>query len=173
MNFLELASARHSCREYTEKMVEEEKLDLLIKAARLAPTAKNKQPFKLYIARSPEALAKIDEITFCRYKASTVIMIAYDKDNVYVYPEERERFTSGEEDCAIVLTHIMLEAKELGLDTLYINRFSPLKAKEVFHLPENMIPVALLDVGYEVEKENSIAILHYQSKEKEELVEIL
>ena len=66
-----------------------------------------------------------------------------------------------------------VEAKELGLDTLYINRFSPLKAKEVFHLPENMIPVALLDVGYEVEKENSIAILHYQSKEKEELVEIL
>ena len=46
MNFLELASARHSCREYTEKKVEEEKLDLLIKAARLAPTAKNKQPYK-------------------------------------------------------------------------------------------------------------------------------
>lgn len=115
MEFSELVKARYSCKKFDGRPVEDAQLDAILEAGRLAPTAKNLQEQRVYVMRSPEALAKVDEITPCRYGASTVLVVAFDKSNVFVYPGEK--YDSGVEDSAIVATHMLLAAKDAGVDS--------------------------------------------------------
>ena len=71
MEFKEVIRKRYSCKKYSKKKVEEEKLAAILEAGRLAPTAKNLQEQHVYVLQSEEALAKLDKITPCRYGAST------------------------------------------------------------------------------------------------------
>lgn len=164
-SFRKLAAARYSVRKYSDRPVEKEKMDAILEAGRLAPTAKNNQAVRIYMIKSPEAIAQMDEITPCRYGAPIVLMFAYDSDNFYTY-EDRN---SGDQDCAIVATHIMLEAKKQGIGTLWVDNFSPSRAKTVFGLPENEQPVLVMPLGYEAEGSKP-SRLHEQSKTIEEMV---
>ena len=69
MEFEQLFRERYACRKFSNKAVEKELLDKILEAARLAPTAKNQQPFRIYIVESEESLKKIDEVSPCRYGA--------------------------------------------------------------------------------------------------------
>ena len=146
MDFLELVKERYSCKKFSDKVVPDDKLSLILEAGRLAPTAKNSQEFKIYVAKSDEAFKKIDATTPCRYNAKTVLLVAYDKNGEYIYPGEKIR--SGAEDVAIVATHMMLMAKNVGVDSCWINCFDPTKLKELLELPESEEIVMLLDIGY-------------------------
>jgi len=169
MDFLTLEKNRYSTRKFSDKDVSQADLDQILEAGRLAPTAKNLQPFKVYVIRSQEGLNKVDQITVCRYGAKTVLLIGYYPSKAYLYPETKERFDSGKEDCAIVLTHMMLEATSLGIQSCWLNRFSPLQAKEVFSLEGDFMPVAMLDLGYEAA--HLVSPNHENKKPKEELFE--
>lgn len=92
MEFNELVKARYSCKNFDGHAVDKEQLEKILEAGRLAPTAKNLQEQKIYVAQSEDALAKIDKITPCRYGASTVLVVAYDKNNVFTYPGEKQQF---------------------------------------------------------------------------------
>lgn len=146
MDFLELAKARYSCKKFKSTPIEKEKLEKVLEASRLAPTAKNNQPQHIYVLSSPEALALTDKITPCRYGAPTVLAVAHDKTNVFEYPGGA--YDSGAEDAAIVAAHIVLAAKDVGLDTCWLNFFDPDKAKEILNLPDNEALTILIDVGY-------------------------
>lgn len=146
MEYLSLIKSRCSCRKYYPTPVEETKLQAALEAARLAPTAKNLQEARIYVIDSPEGLAKIDSLTPCRYGAPVVLVVAFDKTNVFVYPGGSR--DSGVEDATIVATHLMLGANDAGLDTCWINFFDPEKAKRVLGLPENEEILAFFDVGY-------------------------
>ena len=93
------------------------------RAGRLAPTAKNLQEQKIYVVQSAQGLAKIDAVTPCRYGAPTVLIVAFDKNNVFVYPGGKR--DSGVEDAAIVATHMMLAAKAAGVESCWLNFFDP------------------------------------------------
>lgn len=146
MNFKELVNERYSCKSYSSKKVEEEKILEILQIARHAPTAKNLQEQHIYVLQSEEALGKVDEVTRCRYNAQTVLCVAFDKNNVYTYPGEKRN--SGLEDASIVATHLMLACKELGLESCWLNAFDPNKLHELLGLPENEEILMLLDVGY-------------------------
>ena len=146
MEFKKVIQERYSCRRYTDKPVEKEKLDAVLEAGRLAPTAKNLQEQHIYVACSPEALAKVDQITPCRYGAPVVLIVAYDKNNVFTYPGER--VDSGREDTTIVATHMILAATDEGLNSLWINRIDPDEVIKVFGLPENEDVLMVMDIGY-------------------------
>ena len=146
MDFLELVKARYSCKKFSEAPVEREKLEKVLEAGRLAPTAKNSQPQHIYVLESKESLALADKITPCRYGAPVVLAVAHDTENVFEYPGGAHN--SGAEDAAIVATHFVLEAKALGLDTCWLNYFDPDKAKELLGLPKNEVLTILIDVGY-------------------------
>ncbi|MCM1448989.1 MAG: nitroreductase family protein [Clostridiales bacterium] len=149
MDFLELASKRYSCKQYSDRPVEEEKMKLILESGRAAPTAKNLQEQHIYIARSAATLAKIDECTHCRYGAPIVLIVAFDKDNVYTYPGGKRQ--SGIEDASIVATHLMLAAASVGVDSCWINCFDPDKMHHLLGLPENEEILMLLDLGYAAE----------------------
>ena len=83
MEFKEVVKNRYSCKKYSDRQVEKPALEAILEAGRLAPTAKNLQEQQVYVLQSPEALAKVDQITPCRYGAPTVLLVAFDKDNVF------------------------------------------------------------------------------------------
>lgn len=148
-SFFELAQERYACKNFSDKRISDEDLQKILMAGNLAPTAKNRQPQHIYVLQSEEALAKAKKVTPCTYGAKTVLLVTYDANNVYQYPGTEQN--SGGEDIAIVTTHMMLEAKDLGIDTCWVNRFTPQDAKDVFGLPENEFPVLFLDLGYPTE----------------------
>jgi nitroreductase len=150
MTFEEMARARYSVKKFSDKPVEEEKLSKVLEVANLAPTAKNAQSARIYVLRSEEAMDKAKELTPCIYGAPLVLMFAYNRKEAFRYPDEKEIY-SGDEDCSIVATHVMFEAKEQGLDTCWVNFFSPTKAKAAFQLPEEEEVVLLMPIGYAAE----------------------
>lgn len=149
MKFQELARKRYSCKKYSDKAVDESLISEVLECGRLAPTAKNLQEQHIYVATSSDALAKIDECTPCRYGAPVVLVVAFDKTNVYTYPDGKRE--SGIEDAAIVATHLMLGAADLGLDSCWVNCFYPDKLHDLLGLPENEEILMILDLGYAAE----------------------
>ena len=149
MEFKEVIKARYSCKKYGDRKVEEEKLAAILEAGRLAPTAKNLQEQHVYVVQSADLLAKIDAITPCRYGAPMMLVIAFDKYNVFTYPGEKR--DSGIEDATIVATHMILAAADEGVDSCWINNFDPEKLTEALGLPENEEVLMLMDLGYAAE----------------------
>ena len=146
MEFKQVVKNRYSCKKYSDKPVEPEKLDAILEAGRLAPTAKNLQEQHIYVLQSADALAKVDAATPCRYGAPTVLVVAFDKSNVFTYPGGKR--DSGIEDAAIVATHLTLAAADEGVDSCWLNFFDPEKLADALGLPEQEEILMLLDLGY-------------------------
>ncbi len=146
MDFKDVIKSRYSCKKYSSRPVEEETLVRILEAGRLAPTAKNLQEQHIYVATRPETLEIIDAVTPCRYGAPMVLVVAFDKENVYTYPGGKRQ--SGVEDAAIVATHLMLAATDEGVDSCWLNCFDPDKLHAMLRLPDNEEILMLLDLGY-------------------------
>ncbi len=116
MEFREVVANRYSCKKYSDKKVEADKINAILEAGRLAPTAKNLQEQHVYVVQSDEGLAKIDANTPCRYGAPVVLVVAFDKNNVFAYPGGR--MDSGIEDATIVATQMVLAAANEGAGPL-------------------------------------------------------
>lgn len=107
MAFADLALRRCSIRKYSGRPVGQRKLDQVLEAARMAPTAKNLQPWRVHALRSQEALAAFDELTTMRFGAPVVLVFTYDVDEDWKNPLE-EGIHSGQQDASIAATHAML-----------------------------------------------------------------
>ncbi len=149
MEFKEVVRNRYSCKKYSKHQVEPEKLNAILESGRWAPTAKNLQEQHVYVLQSAEALAKIDKATPCRYGAPTVLVVAYDRNNVFTYPGGR--VDSGAEDAAIVATHMILAATDEGVDSCWLNFLDPDVLAKDLGLPENEEILMLMDLGYAAE----------------------
>lgn len=168
MSFMDLTQARFSVREYSDRTVEKEKLEQILEAGRMAPTAKNQQPQKIYVLQSEDALKKLSELTHCAYGAKTVLLFTYDQEQDWKNPLE-DGVHSGVEDVSIVATYIMLQAIELGIYTTWCNYFSNSELEKAFQLPENEKSVLIMPIGYKEDKAEP-APAHTTSKKSDELV---
>ena len=155
MDFKKAVQERFSCKKFDGRKVEREKLEAILEAGKLAPTAKNLQEQHIYVIESEEALAKIDKVTPCRYNAGTCLLVAFDKENVFVYPGEKR--DSGVEDATIIATHMILAAADEGVDSCWINFFDPDKAAAEFGLPQNEEVLMIMDLGYGAEGAGPLA----------------
>lgn len=155
MEFTDVIEKRYSCKNYSARKVEDEKLTAILSAGRVAPTAKNFQEQRIYVVRSEEGLAKIDAATPCRYGAPICLVVAYDRSNMFTYPGGKH--TSGAEDAAIVATHMLLAAANAGVDSCWINFFDPEKLAAELGLPENEEVLMLMDLGYAAEGAGPLA----------------
>lgn len=149
MDFNSLAANRYSCKKYGDRPLADTPLRRILEAGRLAPTAKNLQEQHIYVARSAASLSKIDECTPCRYGAPVVLVVAFNKNNVYTYPGGKR--DSGIEDASIVATHLMLAAAAEGVDSCWVNCFDPDKLHSLLGLPADEEILMLLDLGYAAE----------------------
>ena len=149
MEFMDVVKNRYACKNFDGRSVSSEDLAVILEAGRLAPTAKNLQEQRVYVIQSPEYLAKIDAATPCRYHAGTVLVLAYNREQVFVFPGGKHN--SGAEDAAIVATHMMLAAADRGVDSCWLNFFDPEILKKELNLPEAEEILMLLDLGYAAE----------------------
>ena len=144
-SFMDLARQRYAVREYAQTPIEQAKLDSILEAGRLAPTAKNVQPQHIYVLQSPDAIIKINALTRCAYGAPVVFLVCYDSDLVWT---KEDGTNSGDMDCSIIGTHMMMEATELGLGTCWVKWFDPAEVAAAFELPANHKPSFLMPCGY-------------------------
>ena len=155
MEFKDVIRKRYACKKFSGRAIEPEKLAAILEAGRLAPTAKNLQEQHIYVAQSEEALARVDAVTPCRYGAPVVLVVAFDKNNVFTYPGEQR--DSGVEDATIVATHMILAAADEGVDSCWINFLDPGKAAAALGLPENEEVLMVMDLGYAAEGAGPLA----------------
>lgn len=145
MNFLDNAKKRYSVRSYKSQKVEQEKLDLILEAARVAPTAANLQPVRLIVVQEKEGLAKIEKAANI-YNAPLAVIVCADHSTAWTRPFDKKQ--TGDIDAAILTDHMMLQASELGLGTVWVCYFKPNILSQEFNLPENLEPVNILVIGY-------------------------
>lgn len=149
MDFLDLAKERYSVRKFSNQKVEDEKIELILEAGRIAPTACNNQPQRIIVLNNEDSLSKLKECTPYHFDAPLAMLICFD-DNLS-WKRKFDGADSGEVDASIVTTHMMLEIANIGLGTTWVGHFDPEKVKTVFKLPENIIPTAILPIGYPAE----------------------
>ena len=163
MNFQELAKARYSVRSFQDKPIEKEHLDLILEAGRVAPTACNFQPQKIYVAKSAEARAKLASVCRCTFDAPVILVVCYDRTRDWKN-KLKPGYESGETDAAIVCTHMMLQAFELGVGSCWVGYFNAQTVAEVLGLPENVTVSALLPMGYPAQDAKALP-LHDQYRD--------
>ena len=169
MDFLELAKERFSCRQFSENAVEQEKIDKIIQAGLLAPTAVNKQPIKIFEIQS-DKIEKLKKATPFTFGASIFLAIGADSQSAYVRNFDNKNF--AEIDATIVATHMMLEVHNLGLGTTWVGHFDENILKSEFPQMKNYSIVAIFPIGYPA-NDVQISPTHYQSKSKEEVLELI
>lgn len=152
MELLEITKKRHSVRKYTGKEIEQEKLDKILEAAHVAPTAANMQPVRLIVVKSKEGLEKVGKAANI-YQAPAAIVVCVNKTKAWKRPFDGKITTDI--DASILTDHMMLEATELGLGSVWICYFNPDILKEELNLPENLEPVNILALGYSDEPDAS------------------
>lgn len=146
MNFMELAKKRYSLRTFNEKKVEKEKLDVILRAGQLSPTAVNYQPQRILVIESNEALAKLKDCTIYHFNAPMALLVCADKDEAWKRSYDGKVHTDI--DGSIVATHMMLQAAELGLGTTWVGNFDLIAVRNAFNLPVNLEPICILPIGY-------------------------
>lgn len=166
MEFENVIIERKSTRKFSNKPIEKEKLDKILEAGRIAPTAKNIQPVKIFVIQSKDGLNKIDKASPCRYGSQTVLLVCGDVDEAF----SKDDHSTYEIDSCIVATHMILEATNIGIDNIWIDMFDRKIIKEEFNIPQNLIPVCLLPLGYK-SKLCPPSMWHNKRKNIDELVE--
>ena len=152
MEFLEIAKKRYACRKYSDKKVEKEKLEKILEAGRVAPTAANLQPQKILIMQKKESLDKLGKGANI-YNAPLAFVICSDKTKVWKRPFDGKDM--ADIDASIVTDHMMLEAASIGLNSVWICYFNPEIIKSEFNIPDNLEPINILAIGYSDENRSA------------------
>lgn len=168
-DFLDLAKERYSVRKFTDTPVEQEKIDLIIEAGKVAPTAVNSQPQMIYVVKSKEGMEKMNQLSRCIFGAPQAFIFCYNDDTVCKRGEEGNY---GEIDVTIVLTHMMLEATNLGIGTCCVGMFDPDELSAAFNIPDTIHPILIMPFGYAADDATPSA-MHSQYRPLDETVEYL
>ena len=150
MNVIDAIKTRKSVRAYLDRPVEDTKLSAVLEAARLAPSASNRQEWRFVIVREVETRKKL------AYVAGNQEFIAEAPVVIVACAETDEHLMNCGQPCypidvAIALDHITLAAVELGLGTCWIGNFDERKVKEILGIPERVRVVELMPLGYPVD----------------------
>ena len=169
-DFLELAKDRFSVRKFSNKAIEQEKIDLILRAGQLAPTACNNQPQRIICVNDEESLSLLRKCTECHYNCTYALIVCYDKD--VCWKRSYDGHNSGDVDAAIVTTHMMLEAANLGVGSTWVMHYIPEAIKVEFELPDNLESTAILVMGYPADDAVPNP-RHSENKSLDELVKFL
>lgn len=138
---------RYSVRSYLNKPVEGEKLTLILDAARLAPSANNRQNWKFIVVRDKKTRERLAEAAANQefIAEAPVVIVAVSTEPSHIMRCEVPAYAV---DVAIAVDHMTLQAVELGLGTCWIGAFYQSKVKEILQIPDRCKVVALLPLGY-------------------------
>jgi nitroreductase len=148
MEFTELIAQRYSVRAYLPDPVEDDKLHQVLEAARLAPTAANRQPIQIVVMHTAGRQAEIGRIYKRPWFVQAPLVIAICAVSSLAWVRESDRFNARLIDAAIVADHLILAATNLGLGTCWIAAFDVSAARDVLGLPDEAEPVIFTPLGF-------------------------
>ena len=149
MNFQQLVAARRSVRAYRPDPVPEPLLHDVLEAARLAPSACNRQPFRIVVIHTRSREAELLRIYPKDWFVQAPLVLAVCAVAGEAWTRSRyDGWSAAETDATIAMDHLLLAAADLGLGTCWIAAFDPTAAREVLGLPEGVVPVAFTPLGW-------------------------
>ena len=147
MDFSQLIETRYSVRAYKPDPVEDDKLQQVLEAARLAPTAANRQPFQLVVIHTEGRQEELSRIYDRGWFAQPPLVIGICGVPGLAW-SRRDEMNYHVVDATIVMDHLILAAANLGLGTCWVGAFDPDAAREVLGLPDTVEPIAFTPLGY-------------------------
>ena len=167
MEFNDVLNRRYSCRAFAAQGVEQEKVDRILEAGRIAPTAVNKQPVHIWVVSSPETLEAMRGVTRSNYGAPLELVVGCRPADAWVRRYDGKN--GAEVDAAIVATYMMLAAENEGLATLWVGSFDPALLRDILPDTEGYELVAMINMGYPA-PESEPSAMHGVRKPVGELV---
>jgi nitroreductase len=166
LEIFEAIKRRRSIRKYEQKVVEKEKTSKVLEAARLAPSAMNRQPYAFVVTSDNETIEKLSSACNQEWDAPTIIVVC-------AFPEEAWVRDDGEEywkaDAAIAMNNMSLQACAEGLGTCWIAAFKEEKIKDILGIGPEARVVAMTPLGYPAEKKGPVTnrktideLVHYE-----------
>ncbi len=151
MNFIDIAKARFSVRNYKPTKIEEDTLLLVLEAFRVAPSAVNFQPWHLIIVSANENKERIYSAYPREWLKTAPILLVVCGDHSVSWKRSDGK-DHMDIDLAIAIDHLTLQATALGLGTCWVCNFNALLLKQSLKLPKNIEPVAIIPLGYPVDE---------------------
>jgi nitroreductase len=148
MNFNELVHTRYSVRSYKPDPVPDELLNKVLEAAVLAPTASNRQPFRIIVIHTKNREVEFNHVYHREWfvEAPLILAVVGLVDQAWV--RSFDSFNSVEVDAGIIMDHIVMAATDLGLGTCWVANFDPAAAREALHLPPEAEPLLFTPLGF-------------------------
>ena len=173
MELQEALEQRYSCRCFTPEALTTGQLTALVEAGRLAPTACNNQPQRVYVVTGAENLAKLDNCTKCRYDAQAAFIVGFDTTEAATHDPERMGgtfFSFGDQDAISALLHMALKATDLGLATCWLGAINDNQLHLEFGIPETVAIRAVLVCGHPDPEKGGPAGMHTKRRPAEETI---
>ena len=151
MDVFDAIKNRKSIRKYSNKPIEKEKIDKVLEAGRLAPSAKNRQEWKFILVQNKELIEKLSVAALYNrafVAEAPAILAAVATEQDYVMKCGQHAYTV---DLSIAMSFMILEAEELGLGTCWLGSFDEEQFKKVLNIPDGMRVVAITPIGYPAE----------------------
>jgi nitroreductase len=148
MDFGELIAKRYSVRAYKADPVPEELLERVLGAARLAPTAANRQPFRVFVVRTAGREEELTRVYRRHWFTQAPLILCVCTVPAQAWVRRFDGKCYADVDAAIAMDHMILAAAEVGLGTCWIAAFDPAAAREVLNLPEGVEPVLFTPLGF-------------------------
>ncbi len=167
MEFEKLISERYSVRNFKEEHLPQEVIDKILEAGHKAPTGCNYQPQRILVLNSDESINKLRSCTKCHFGAPTAMLICHNKNESW--KRRYDGAQSSPVDAAIVTTHMMLAAHNIGVGSCWVMHFDPFAMRESFNIPEDFEPTALLVLGYPSADAKPLD-MHYKKRPMDEVV---
>lgn len=155
MEYFEVIEKRFSCRSFKDKKIKKEEIQKIVEAGRLAPTACNYQPEKIYVIEDPILLEKLKEGTRYTFNAKTVFIVAHDKR--ISWHRGNDGVDHGKVDSTIVATQMVLAATALGIGSCYVCSMKEAVLRDILDISDDFEIDIILPMGYplEMKKHNS------------------
>lgn len=167
MEFSQLIKERYSVRKFSDQPVEADKVTAILEAARLAPTAVNKQPYRILVLQGAVNMEKLKSCTPYAFNAPMALVVCCRADEAWV--RAHDQYNAGVIDAAVVGTHIMLAIHNLSLGATWVGNFIPTAFQAAFKLTDALEPVVIFPLGYPA-ADAKPAPLHAQRRSLDEMV---
>ena len=165
----EFIKDRYSCRKFKNTPVEKEKIEKILEAALVAPTACNLQPQRILVLTDKNIIKALDDEKCTRYTFDAPLIFVMCVDRSKAWTRKYDGISSAEVDSSIAMTQMMLQAQELGLGTTWVMALNPDIAKKVLNIPENLGVISFMPTGYPAD-DAQINPLHYKHIDIDEMV---
>ena len=161
MEFEKLIAERYSVRSFKSEHLPKEAIDKILEAGHKAPTGCNYQPQRILVLNTDESIEKLKSCTRCHFGAPTAMLVCHNTEESWHRPYDGA--LSSPVDAAIVATHMMLEAHNIGVGACWVMHFNPAAMRKSFNIPDGLEPLALLVLGYPKEESKPLD-LHYKTR---------